>query len=60
MRRTDLLEPLAGRITGMERAHPVRVGIDAVDGAGKTTLADELVAPIRRHGRRPGDGCRSE
>ena len=35
----------------MTRPHPVRVGIDGVDAAGKTTLADELVRPIEAAGR---------
>ena len=38
-------------IVGVELGHPVRVGIDGVDGAGKTRLADELVEPVRRLGR---------
>jgi hypothetical protein len=29
----------------------VRVAIDGVDGVGKTTLADELVAPLQLLGR---------
>jgi uridine kinase len=29
----------------------VRVGIDGVDGAGKTTFADDLAAAVRRQGR---------
>lgn len=29
----------------------MRVAIDGVDGAGKTTLADELVRPLRERGR---------
>jgi len=35
----------------MQPPHPVRVAIDGVDAAGKTTLADELVQPLRRLGR---------
>lgn len=46
-----MLEQLAERITAIERPHPLRVGIDGVDAAGKTTLADELVAPIEARGR---------
>jgi len=48
MNRTALLEVLADRITGVARPHPVRVAIDGVDGVGKTTLADDLVDPLRR------------
>jgi uridine kinase len=50
MERTALLEVLADRITGLIRPHPIRVAIDGVDGVGKTTLAEELVDPLRRRG----------
>jgi uridine kinase len=50
MERTALLKVLADRITGVIRPHPIRVGIDGVDGVGKTKLADELVDPFRRRG----------
>ena len=43
MNRSVLLTELARRITQIELSHPVRVAIDGVDAAGKTTLADELV-----------------
>jgi uridine kinase len=43
MNRSVLLAELARRITQIELSHPVRVAIDGVDAAGKTTLADELV-----------------
>jgi uridine kinase len=51
MTRHDLLSELVGRTTRVTRSHPVRVAIDGVDAAGKTTLADELVAPLERAGR---------
>ena len=51
VKRGTLIEELASRITSVEKPHPVRVAIDGVDGAGKTTLADELSEPIRRRGR---------
>jgi uridine kinase len=51
MQRSQLLEVLVRRITRIERPHPVRVAIDGVDAAGKTTLAEELVAPIQACGR---------
>src|SRR5712671_6202227 len=41
MNRSVLLKMLAERIVGVSRPNPVRVAIDGVDGAGKTTLADE-------------------
>ena len=50
MERTALLEVLADRITDVVCPHPIRVGIDGVDGAGKTTLAEELVDPLRHRG----------
>jgi len=49
--RLALLEALADRIASVVRPHPVRVAIDGVDGVGKTTLANELVEPLRHRGR---------
>jgi uridine kinase len=49
--RSELLDELTARIAAVEREHPVRVAIDGIDGAGKTTLADELVAPLTARGR---------
>jgi uridine kinase len=49
--RAELLERLADLIVAVERPHPVRVAIDGRGGAGKSTLADALVAPIERRGR---------
>ena len=40
--RASFLDKLAERIARVRKPHPVRVGIDGVDGAGKTFLADEL------------------
>jgi uridine kinase len=51
MTRQDLLAEFVRRITDVTRPHPIRVAIDGVDAAGKTTLADELVAPLTRTGR---------
>ena len=51
MKRSQLLDYLASRIIEIRRSHPIRVGIDGPDAAGKTTLAEELVAPIQRTGR---------
>jgi uridine kinase len=42
---------LARLIIQVERAHPVRVAIDGVDAAGKTTLANELAPLIEASGR---------
>ena len=46
MTRTGLRR-LGDRLVEMRPDHPLRVGIDGVDGAGKTTLADDLVSFIR-------------
>jgi uridine kinase len=51
MPRHELIGQLARRIAAVECTHPVRVAIDGVDAAGKTTLADELVVPLEEHGR---------
>lgn len=51
MPRTALLNEIAGRIDSIERAHPVRVGIDGPGAAGKTILADELADVLRSRGR---------
>ena len=50
MERSALLEMLAENIACVTRPHPVRAAIDGVDGVGKTTLANELVAPLLRRG----------
>jgi uridine kinase len=47
----DRVRELADRIAAVRRPHPVRVAIDGVDAAGKTTLADELAPVLRRDGR---------
>ena len=51
MKRSRLVDYLAGRIVRIEQPHPVRVAIDGPDAAGKTTLAQELVEPLRARGR---------
>ena len=50
-RREQFLAHLADLILRVERPHPLRVAIDGIDAAGKTTLADQLVAPIEARGR---------
>jgi uridine kinase len=49
--RQELLEALAARIVAIAAAHPLRVAVDGIDAAGKTTLADALVAPLVARGR---------
>ncbi|HEY6357192.1 MAG TPA: hypothetical protein VIX35_03045 [Vicinamibacterales bacterium] len=51
MTRADVVAELASRMGRVRCPHPVRVAIDGVDAAGKTTLADALVAPLERAGR---------
>lgn len=51
MRRSQLLGELASRISRIELPHPIRVAVDGVDAAGKTTLAQELVTPLKARGR---------
>jgi len=49
--REEMLDQLANRLMTLQLQHPVRVAIDGVDAAGKTTLADELAALLIQHGR---------
>ncbi|MDG4805592.1 uridylate kinase [Micromonospora sp. WMMD1120] len=49
--RDDLLDRLAEAVGSVAVAHPTRVAIDGPPAAGKTTLADELAAVLRREGR---------
>ena len=49
--RAAALEQLAASIAALRLEHPTRVAFDGVDGSGKTTMADELVEPLRRAGR---------
>lgn len=51
MKRQELVDEIASRIVAVVRPHPVRVAIDGVDAAGKTTLADELVPALSNLGR---------
>ena len=51
MNRSALIQHLVSRILSVQCEHPVRVGIDGVDAAGKTTLADELAPHVEAGGR---------
>lgn len=51
MNRKEAISLLANMIACIELDHPVRVGIDGVDGSGKTMLADELVEPLQNRER---------
>ena len=48
--RTQRVADLAARIGGVSLSHPVRVAIDGVSAAGKTTLAAELEQALAAHG----------
>lgn len=49
--RSDVICKLAARIHSLELGHPIRVAIDGIDGAGKTSLADELADLLASLGR---------
>src|SRR5262245_4197044 len=51
MERASAIHEIATVVTELPLARPVRVAIDGRDGAGKTTLADELIQPLRSRGR---------
>jgi uridine kinase len=51
MVRQALIERLISTIASLHRPHPIRVAIDGVDAAGKTTFADELASSIEALGR---------
>jgi len=48
--RAQCLAQLAGMILQVERSHPLRVAIDGIDAAGKSTLADELAGLLQAAG----------
>ena len=49
--RSRVLEELTSRIVQVEHSHPLRVGIDGPDAAGKTTLAEELSPLLQARAR---------
>ena len=51
MMRDQLLQQLADLLISLDHSHPLRIALDGIDAAGKTTLADELVAYIEAQGR---------
>lgn len=50
-RRAAVLRRIAQMIIGIQRLHPIRVGVDGFSASGKSTLADELAAAVTEHGR---------
>ncbi len=51
-RRQSAISQLAELICAVDRSHPVRVAINGGDAAGKTMLADELVALLQAASRK--------
>jgi uridine kinase len=51
MGRAKLLDYLTNRIAAMPAPPPVCIGLDGIDAAGKTTLADALAETLRSTGR---------
>lgn len=51
MTRQRTLQQLAQRIIALHHPHPLRVAIDGIDAAGKTTLANELAPFLEEQGR---------
>lgn len=49
--RRTVLEAVAGLVPATRSDDCVRVAVDGIDGAGKTTLADELATTLRAGGR---------
>lgn len=50
-RRHEVLQVVATYVARVDLGHPVRVGVDGVCGAGKTTFARDLAAMVRAVGR---------
>lgn len=50
--RAAVVGRLAELVVAVERPHPVRVALDGRNGAGTTTLGDDLVRAVRSRGRR--------
>src|SRR3989338_1864290 len=51
MKRQEFLKRLVTIILSVKKSHPVRVGIDGVDGSGKTFMADELAEELKASGK---------
>ncbi len=51
MTSSTIYNGLAAMIDSVRADHPVRVAIDGIDAAGKTTLANALVDPLSKLGR---------
>lgn len=51
MARADVIGRIADRLVQLVPGHPLRVAVDGITAAGKTTLANELAAAVTEHGR---------
>ena len=51
MDRKELLATVAARILDVDCSHPIRVGIDGIDAAGKSTFAEEIEAILTSMGK---------
>lgn len=51
MGRAEVVARVAGRIAARDVGHPLRVGVDGVCGAGKTTFAHDLAVALAGSGR---------
>jgi uridine kinase len=49
--REKVVGHVADHLVEREVGHPLRVAVDGVTAAGKTTFADEIAAAVRRRGR---------
>lgn len=49
--RAEILEQVSGSIRSRFLGHPLRVAIDGIDAAGKTTFADDLAPYVEQQGR---------
>lgn len=47
----DVADVVADRIAGLDLGHPVRVAVDGITGAGKTTFAGRLADSVTARGR---------
>jgi len=52
MKRQQLLKLLGEQITSLHKPHVIRVGIDGIDAAGKSTIAAGLAGQIDASGRK--------
>jgi uridine kinase len=49
--RTDVIDTVADLLRAIPTGHPLRIGIDGITAAGKTTFANELAETLRARGR---------